>query len=179
MNIGELLTKQVEDTYGATAGLVALVDDDRLSWKPQSGDNWMTTGQLLKHIETACGLIAQCFVTGDWAVLGKVEAEMMEGEERDPSTGMYKAEALPATANKADTLAALEADKAAVLAAIAEAGEDRLASEESTAPWNPSPRSLGYNVLECLQHLASHKSQLFYYLKLQGKPVSTGDLWGM
>jgi hypothetical protein len=28
-------------------------------------------------------------------------------------------------------------------------------------------------------HLAQHKGQLFYYLKLQGKPVNTTDLWGM
>jgi hypothetical protein len=30
-----------------------------------------------------------------------------------------------------------------------------------------------------LGHLTQHKGQLFYYLKLQGKPVNTGDLWGM
>jgi hypothetical protein len=24
-----------------------------------------------------------------------------------------------------------------------------------------------------------HAGQLFYYLKLQGKPVNTGHLWGM
>jgi len=29
-----------------------------------------------------------------------------------------------------------------------------------------------------IQHLNQHKGQLFYYLKLQGKPVSTPDLWG-
>jgi hypothetical protein len=28
-------------------------------------------------------------------------------------------------------------------------------------------------------HLAQHKGQLFYYLKLQGKPVNTAHLWGM
>jgi hypothetical protein len=28
------------------------------------------------------------------------------------------------------------------------------------------------------QHLERHKSQLFYYLKLQGKKVNTVDLWG-
>jgi hypothetical protein len=29
-----------------------------------------------------------------------------------------------------------------------------------------------------VDHLASHKSQLFYYLKLMGRPVHTGSLWG-
>jgi hypothetical protein len=30
-----------------------------------------------------------------------------------------------------------------------------------------------------IDHLKAHKSQLFYDLKLQGKPVNTGHLWGM
>jgi hypothetical protein len=30
-----------------------------------------------------------------------------------------------------------------------------------------------------LAHLAQHKGQLFYYLKLMGRPVHTGHLWGM
>jgi hypothetical protein len=29
-----------------------------------------------------------------------------------------------------------------------------------------------------IQHLERHEGQLFYYLKLQGKPVNTVDLWG-
>lgn len=29
-----------------------------------------------------------------------------------------------------------------------------------------------------IHHLDRHKSQLFYYLKLQGQPVNTADLWG-
>ncbi len=29
-----------------------------------------------------------------------------------------------------------------------------------------------------IEHLKQHKGQLFYYLKLQGKPVNTSDLWG-
>jgi len=38
---------------------------------------------------------------------------------------------------------------------------------------------LGHHLLQMVEHLNSHKSQLFYYLKMQGKPVNTGDLWGM
>ena len=30
-----------------------------------------------------------------------------------------------------------------------------------------------------VEHLATHKAQLFYYLKLQGKDVDTMHLWGM
>ena len=41
-----LLTSEVEDAFRATAGLMDLVDDDRLDWKPESGENWMSTRSL-------------------------------------------------------------------------------------------------------------------------------------
>ena len=62
---------------------------------------------------------------------------------------------------------------------IDQAGEDDLAHKEVAAPWAPgSSYALGRHLLEMVQHLDRHKSQLFYYLKLQGKPVNTSDLWG-
>jgi len=36
---------------------------------------------------------------------------------------------------------------------------------------------LGLRLLQMIEHLKMHKSQLFYYLKLQGLPVNTMDLW--
>jgi len=30
-----------------------------------------------------------------------------------------------------------------------------------------------------IAHLVQHKGQLFYYLKLMGKDVSTADLWNV
>ena len=38
---------------------------------------------------------------------------------------------------------------------------------------------LGHRLLGMIGHLTQHKAQLFYYLKLQGKPVNTMHLWGM
>ena len=38
---------------------------------------------------------------------------------------------------------------------------------------------LGRRLLQMVEHLNQHKGQLFYYLKLQGVPVHTGNLWGM
>ena len=176
MNISGLLKKQVEDSYGATLAMLDLVDETALDWKPATGDNWMTMGQLLRHLEHSCGLIAACFVANDWSVL----AEFAEsGGEPDPETGLLPASAMSPCENIAAARAAIEVDKAKALAAIDEAGEERIINEEGVAPWNPTPRTLGFNLLECVQHLNSHKAQLFYYLKLQGKPVHTGTLWGM
>jgi uncharacterized damage-inducible protein DinB len=38
--------------------------------------------------------------------------------------------------------------------------------------------SLFEHLLRMIAHLAQHKGQLFYYLKLMGKEVNTSDLWG-
>lgn len=38
---------------------------------------------------------------------------------------------------------------------------------------------LGVRLMQTVGHLTQHKSQLFYYLKLQGRPVNTMHLSGM
>ena len=55
MNWTELLKSEIDAVYHATEDLMKMVEPDRLSWKPETGDNWMTTGQLLHHITSACG----------------------------------------------------------------------------------------------------------------------------
>lgn len=170
MNWSEMLKTQVEETYSATEGLVKLVENTVLDWKPTTGSNWMTTGQLLKHITTACGACCKGFVTGDWGMLEKMSEEAM----------LPSAERLPTVTSVEEARRALAADKKVALNMIAKAGEADLATKAATAPWNPKKaRPLGYWLLDMVAHLASHKSQLYYYLKLQGKPVHTGHLWGM
>jgi uncharacterized damage-inducible protein DinB len=62
---------------------------------------------------------------------------------------------------------------------IDQAGEDDLASKEMAAPWAPGKSMpLSRHLFHMIRHLDRHKSQLFYYLKLQGKSVNTADLWG-
>jgi uncharacterized damage-inducible protein DinB len=39
--------------------------------------------------------------------------------------------------------------------------------------------TLGHRCMHMVGHLAHHKSQLYYYLKLQGNPVNTHDLYGI
>ena len=47
MNWTELLKSEIEYNYSVTEGLLDLVDEGSLTWKPSSENNWMTTGQLL------------------------------------------------------------------------------------------------------------------------------------
>jgi hypothetical protein len=173
MNWTELLAKQAEGAYRATEGLLDLVDADRLSWKPATGENWLTMAQLLKHITGSCGAMCEGFVTGDWGV----PAETFEN--LSPEEMLPPAEKFPALETMAEAKEALAVDKKLALKMIAQAGEQDLANKVVVAPWDPRDRTLGERLLESVAHLDSHKAQLFYYLKLQGVPVNTGHLWGM
>ncbi len=170
----ELLKSEIEDTYKVTDRLLDLVDDDRLDWKPSKENNWMTTGQLLMHVTSACGAAMCGFVTGDWGLPEGIDVSNLSPEEMLPA-----AEKLPTVDSVAEAKELLAKDKQLALDMLAECDEDKLANETVSAPWDPTDIILGYRLLQMAAHLSQHKSQLFYYLKLQGKPVNTGHLWGM
>jgi len=171
MNWTELIKTEIETTYQVTDALIDLVDADRLDWKPATGSNWMTVGQLLCHLTDACGSAIRGFVTGDWGMPseGETSAEDM----------LPPADKFPAIASVAETKRLLAEDKKLALDMLAQCSEDQLANKMVAAPWNPTEMALGYRLLQMVTHLDRHKGQLFYYLKLQGKPVHTGHLWGM
>lgn len=171
MNWTELIKDEMNVTYNAAEKLIAMVDDGALDWKPATGSNWMTTGQLLRHIPDACGMCFKGFVTGDWG--------FPEAAEAAPEDMLPPAEKLPAVADKAEALKRLADDKVLALKMLAEAGEDRLATEKLAAPWSPKEQLLGHQLLGMVNHLEMHKNQLYYYLKLQGKPVNTFHMFGM
>jgi hypothetical protein len=169
MNWTELLQSKVEETFHATDGLIGLCEDRNMSWRPETGTNWMTQGQLLRHIHDACGMCMAGFVTGQWPMPADAKPDEM----------LPPADKLPSVKTVAEAKKALAADKKVALDMIAKAGEKDLGAKQVAAPWNPEQKLLGEQLLSMVDHLASHKSQLFYYLKLQGKPVHTGNLWGM
>jgi hypothetical protein len=174
VNWTQLLKTEIESTYAGTGKLLDKVDTGSLNWKPASGSNWMTVGQLLLHIGNACGAACKGFVTGDWGLPAGVKMEDLTPEEMLPP-----AEKLPTVGSIEEAKKLLAEDKAVALQAIAQAGESNLANKETAAPWAPSvKRVLGWHLLQMVQHLEKHKAQLFYYLKLQGKAVNTADLWG-
>lgn len=170
MSFRDLIHGEMSAAYAAAEGLVAMADD--LDWKPSTGDNWMTTGQLLEHITTACGFMCDAFAKDQWLLPdGSDLAEASEEEMMPP------AEALPSAESVEAALAALQADKASAFAAL-DANAERL-TEPVGAPWDPTPKPLGTQMLMSVNHLNQHKGQLFYYLKLQGKPVNTFHYYGM
>jgi len=123
----------------------------------------MTVRQLLKHITNACGAGCKGFVRGDWGLPGGMKLEDLSPEEMLPP-----AEKLPGIESVEAAKKLLSEDKAVALQTIDQAGEDDLATRNVAAPWAPGVEfALGW-----------HLGQLFYYFKLQGKPVNTADLWG-
>ncbi|MFQ5865458.1 MAG: DinB family protein [bacterium] len=174
MNWLELLKNEIEYTYKVTDGLMDLVDDESLDWKPSTDNNWMTVGQLLMHLTNACGAAIQGFVTGDWGLPEGVDVSDLSPEQMLPP-----AEKLPTIGSVTKAKELLAKDKQLALDMLARCDEDQLANRTTTAPWDPTEMVLGHRLLQMVSHLSQHKGQLFYYLKLQGKPVNTGHLWGM
>jgi len=168
----ELLKAQAESAYASTERLIDLVDDDGLGWKPAAGENWMTTGQLLRHVADACGAPCRGFVTGDWGMPDGFDPSELPPEEMLPP-----AEKLPTVGSVAEAKRLLAEDKAVALEMIESCGDEDLANRRVSAPWDPREEILGRSLLQMIGHLAGHKAQLFYYLKLQGKPVNTSHLW--
>jgi uncharacterized damage-inducible protein DinB len=156
-----------------TDKLFDFVEDDKLEWKPSQENNWMTMGQVLKHISEACGMGMKGFATGDWGMPDGMDMENMSMEEMIPP-----ADKLPTLSSVAEARKLLAEDKQLAIDTLAACSEERLATEIATAPWDSMEMSLGNRMLQMVMHLMAHKSQLFYYLKLQGKPVNTHHLWG-
>jgi uncharacterized damage-inducible protein DinB len=191
MNWKELIRGNIEYTFACTEAMIDLVDEDKLDWKPETGQNWMTTGQLLLHIATSCGAPMKGFATGDWGMPEGMDVNNLKPEDLEkmglpkdmdvknmkPEEMLPPAENLPTISSIAEAKEAIAEDKQLALETLEQTSEEDLATKIATAPWDQMELNLGKRYLQMIQHLESHKSQLFYYLKLQGKPVNTGTLW--
>ncbi|MFQ5791794.1 MAG: DinB family protein [Acidobacteriota bacterium] len=174
MSLTEVLKGEAEHTYGVTEKLFKLVDAGKLSWKPETGSNWMTVGQLLMHCTNACGGGIKGFITGDWGL-----PEGMSFEDIPPDQMLPPAEKMPAVEGLEQALELLAEDKQTTLKHLAEVKEENLLTEKSAAPWGGPEVTLFQHLYHMIGHLEQHKGQLFYYLKLLGKDVNTSHLWGM
>jgi uncharacterized damage-inducible protein DinB len=174
MNWTDFLKQEIETNYKATLGLLDKVDENDLGWKPPIGNNWMNVGQLLKHITEACGYGCKAFISGDWTLPDGRKMDELTAEQMIPT-----AEMLPSIPNIGEARRLLAEDIKLAITMVEQAGEDNLCRRMVAAPWAPNvTQPLGWMVHQMIQHLNQHKGQLFYYLKLLGKPVSTPDLWG-
>lgn len=172
MKWSELVAGSFHYNYAVAEKLISQVSDADLSWKPSTGSNWMTVGQLLFHITEACGWCCKGFATGDWGMPPEAGASEAEANMLPP------AEKMRSVSSVAEALELLAKDKELAFVTLNSCSEERLDTEPAPAPWDPMTPPLGRRFLEMAAHLQQHKGQLFYYLKLMGKPVNTNDLWG-
>jgi len=169
-----LLSVEVEMSAAAAEKLIKKVDDSELGWKPSTGENWMTMAHLLEHLSRACGKEMKGFVTGDWGMPEGMDMENMKPEDMLPP-----ADKLPKVDSVEQAVRQLHEDKQLALDMISQCSEDDLDNRKMTAPWGGPEQCLGHHLLNMADHLKQHKGQLFYYLKLQNKPVNTWHLYGM
>lgn len=174
MNFRTLITNLVNSNFHATESVFNLVTDDMLNWKPSKTGNWWTTAQLVKHTSESCGAAFKGFVTGDWGMPEGVDITKMSVEEMLPP-----AEQGEAVKSMQEAKELLTKDKQLAFDILEQCSDVDLNTKETPAPWDPRPSMLGERLIEMCSHLESHKVQLFYYLKLNGKQVGTPHLYGM
>jgi len=174
MDFRVVITSFINSNYHATEHLFDMVSEDMLAWKPSQTGNWWTTAQLVKHTTESCGMTFKGFVTGDWGVPEEVDMSKMPLEEMLPTA--EKGEAVKSI-QEAKKL--LSFDKQLALDMLGQCSDEDLNTKPTPAPWDPRPTVLGIRLLEMCNHLESHKGQLFYYIKLYGKPVGTLQLYGI
>ncbi|MEJ2083148.1 MAG: DinB family protein [Acidobacteriota bacterium] len=173
MSLREVLSEEMENSFAVTERLIRMVHSDQLAWKPATGSNWMTVGQLLWHCSSACGVAMRAFVTGEWGL-----PEGVEFKDLTPEDILPPAEKLPAVESIEQALQLLGEDRQVGASVLREVPEADLLGRRFSPPWGGAECTLFQHLLHMIEHLGQHKGQLFYYLKLLGHDVKTEDLWG-
>jgi uncharacterized damage-inducible protein DinB len=174
MALTEILVQEADITYNVTQKLIKKCAGHDLSWKPQTGSNWMTLGQVIMHCTNGCGAGIKAFLIDDWGLPKGMKIEDLPPEEMLPP-----AEKMPSIESVEQALELLAKDRDTATALLEPAIEGRLLKERRIAPWGGPEMTLFQHLMAMIEHLRQHKGQLFYYLKLMGQNVKTEDLWGM
>jgi len=174
MTLNDVLKQETEAMYGVTESLFRRVEPGMLSWKPAAGQNWMTVGQVLMHCTSSCGMSMKGFLTGDWGLPEGVRFEDMKPEDMLPPASQ-----LPAVESVEQALQLLAQDRELAMRQLGALDESKLLADRFPAPWGGPKVTLFQHLYNMIGHLGQHKGQLFYYLKMLGQNVNTGDLYGM
>jgi hypothetical protein len=175
MTLKDILLDESEKVYMITKNLFTLISNNELKWTPATGKNWMTIGQLMMHCASfGFGKAVQGFVKGDWGLPKGTTIEDLDADDHVPPQTV-----LPSVKSVKEAIELLEEDRRLATSCISEVDETELLNKPFIAPWGGQELTLFQHLLQMIAHLTQHKGQLFYYLKLMGKNVSTSDLWGV
>ena len=157
------LAAYADDIYKATAHLLRMAPEERWTYRPAEG-NWMSLGQLARHLTDATGVGLRGFITSDWGPPPE-DGEMMPTAEKMP------------LCTKDEALRALEDDRLLMHEMLDSLPAEEFSHRTVSAPWG-GERPLWYYCLQMVEHQIAHRMQLFQYLKQLGLPVTTNDLYG-
>jgi len=153
----ESLLSEFDTEFGNTRKFLALVPDDRLTWKPH--EKSMELGRLAWHISDLASWCSHTFTSDTLSFTDADGAGMRDA---------WKSKA------RADMLAHFDADLATARAALASASDEALAArwkmEWNGAPIIDEPR---YDVYRkwVVNHMIHHRAQLGVYLRLLDIPI--------
>jgi uncharacterized damage-inducible protein DinB len=169
MQLKTVLQNELDRAYDSTIHLMKMVDDTDLNWKPASGNNWMNMAQLLKHLATPNSFIFQGFISDKWPV-DPESFENLKLEDTFPPLDQ-----MPGITSVAEAIEELNADRDTTMEELNKSSNEQLSTKPAPLPWDRD-KVLFHRLLGSIEHFNMHKAQLFYYLKLLGKPVNTLDL---
>ena len=116
----KVLLEETDKAFKVTEDLFRKIDNSELHWKPQTGNNWMTLGQLLMHCaDGGCGKGFQGFIREDWGPAPEGEAK------EEDVVHLPTAEQLPYVDTVDQAIRLLREDKDLTVSCINEAKESQ------------------------------------------------------
>ncbi|MBN1475311.1 DinB family protein [Candidatus Sumerlaeota bacterium] len=151
--------------YGATRSVMKAVPPGMVQHRPRP--EMMSIAQLIRHTASACASPIGAMLKGDFPKPEGGELKLPTVEEMEGYDTVQEA------------LDHLARDEKQLRELIMRLGEEEFQTREVHPPWLPKPVPVWLFSLMMLDHLSSHRVQLFQYLKSQGLPVNTMTLWGV
>lgn len=160
------LHEKIQEGVERTIHLVGLVPDDRMDWRPAasaaSSPNVVDLGHLLGHLlDCVAG-----FCAGLQAAFPSARREFKQIRELEVNH----------SCRPDDAAARLHQYSRCISKAFEFCSDEDLARKIPTV-FASEGEPLITLLLGNLEHLTNHKYQLFFYLRLLGVPVNTGDLY--
>jgi hypothetical protein len=139
--------------------LFAKAKDTDLNYRPRP--DMMSTGQVIYHLAEGVGDALKMTVTNQWPPM---------------TGGLPTVDKMKSVASFDEAGKLLDKDGALTSDYLGTIPEEQFANTVYTTPWGASGK-LWRLALYYLEHMQMHKMQLFQYLRFQGIPVNTMDLY--
>ena len=142
-----------------TEPLFRMFPPEKLDWKPT--EKSFSAAQLMAHMAAALRVYGNGIATGTWGF--KSMREIFVSNRRTPASSLD------------ESIAALHANYQEFKRLVGRLTEQEFDAEIDSPQMGRAPRWRA--AMLAVEHHASHKAELFMYLKMIGEPVHTGHLY--